>query len=41
MLPPKEIPEEPYWGEIVGIEIFNDYIDDQWIVSKTKELYNK
>ena len=41
MLPPKEIPEEPYWGEIVGIEIFNDYIDDQWIVSKIKELYNK
>ena len=41
MLPPKKILEEPYWGEIVRVEAFNDYIDDQWIVSKIKELYNK
>jgi len=41
MLPPKEIPEEPYWGEIVVAETFNDDINDQWIVSKIKELYNK
>ena len=41
MLPPKKILEEPYWGEIVGVEAFNDYINDQWIVSKIKELYNE
>jgi len=40
-LPPKEIPAEPYWGEVVGVETFNDDINDQWIVSKIKELYNK
>ncbi len=41
MLPPKKILEESYWGEIVGVEAFNDYINDQWVVSKIKELYNK
>lgn len=41
MLPPKEIPEEPYWGEVVRVETFNNNINDQWIVSKIKELYNK
>ena len=41
MLPPKEISEEPYWGRIVKVEVFNDDINDQWMVSKIKELYNK
>lgn len=41
MLPPKEIPEEPYWGEVVGVETYNDDVNDQWIVFKIKELYNK
>lgn len=41
MLPPKEIPEEPYWGEVVKVEIFNDDVNDQWMVSKIKELYSK
>jgi len=40
-LPPKEIPEEPYVGKVMKVEAFNDDINDQWIVSKIKELYNK
>jgi hypothetical protein len=41
MLPPKRIPAEPYWGEVVAVETFNGDINDQWIVSKIRELYNK
>lgn len=41
MLPPKRIPAEPCWGEVVAVETFNDDINDQWIVSKIRELYNK
>lgn len=41
MLPTKEISEEPFWGEVMEVEPFNDDINDQWIVSKIKELYNK
>jgi hypothetical protein len=41
MLPPKDISEEPYWGEIIEVEIFNDDVNDQWVVLKIKELYSK
>jgi hypothetical protein len=44
MSPPKEIPEEPYRGEVIGVETFNNDINDigdQWIISKIKELYNR
>lgn len=40
MLPPKEIPEEPYCGKVVKIEVFEDDINDRWIASKIKELFN-
>ncbi len=41
MLPPKMIPEEPYWGKVVKVETFNDDVNDQWIVFKIKESHNK
>jgi len=41
MLPPKGIPEEPYCGEVMGVETFNNDINDQWIISKIKELCNR
>lgn len=41
MLPPKEIPEEPYWGEVMEIEPFEGDINDEWIVSNIKQLFNK
>ena len=40
-LPPKDIPEEPYFGKILKVEDFNDDINDEWIVAQIKELYNK
>lgn len=41
LLPPKEIPEEPYCGEVVRVETFDDDIRGEWIVSEIKRLYNK
>ena len=41
MLPPKEFPEEPYWGEVIKVDTFDEDINDQWISYKIKELYNK
>ena len=41
MLTPKPRTQKPYCGEIVRVEIFNDDINDEWIVSEIKRLYNK
>ena len=41
LLPPKDIPEEPYFGKVIKVEDFNDDISDEWIVSQIKELYKK
>jgi len=41
LLPPKDIPEEPYFGKVIKVEDFNDDINDEWIVSQIKELYKK
>jgi len=41
MLPPKEIKKEPYWGEVVQVEEFNQDITDEWLVQKIREFYNK
>ncbi|MCK4816868.1 hypothetical protein KA005_13950 [bacterium] len=42
MLPPKQISEEPYFGKVIQVEEFtNQTINDEWIVKKIKELYNK
>lgn len=42
MLPPKQISEEPYFGKVIQVEEFtNQTIDNEWIVEKLKELYNK
>lgn len=30
----------PYLGEVVEVETFNENIDDQWIVSKIREIYS-
>ena len=41
MLPPQKITEEPYWGEIVKVETFSGDIDDEWLVSQIRELYEQ
>lgn len=41
LLPPKKILAEPYFGEIVKVEDFNNDVNDKWIVSQMKELYKK
>jgi hypothetical protein len=41
MLQPGVIPEEPYCGNVMRVETFNDNINDQWIVSEIKKLYGK
>lgn len=38
-LPPKDIPEEPYWGKVLETEIFDNNINDEWIVSQIRKLY--
>jgi len=40
-LPPKKIPEEPYWGKVISAEEFSNGITDEWIVSTIKEYYKK
>ena len=40
-LPPKDIKGEPYWGEVVQFEEFNQDITDEWLVNKIQGLYNK
>jgi len=39
MLPPKDISGEPYWGKVVNIMESFEQLNDEWIVSKIKELY--
>lgn len=41
MLPPKSNSVEPYWGKVESVEEFSDKMNDKWIVSKIKELYDK
>ncbi len=41
MLQPGTMPAEPYCGEVVRVETFNDNISDEWIVSEIKKLYGK
>ena len=41
ILPIEEIFEKSYQGRIIKVEAFNKNINDQWIVSKVKELYNE
>ena len=41
MLPPQKITEEPYWGEVVKVETFDEDIDDEWIVSQIREFYEQ
>jgi len=40
MLPPKEIQEEPYYGNIVKVENFDNIIDDQWIINNIRDFHN-
>ncbi len=38
-LPPKEIQAEPYWGEVVGVEDFDDEINDDWLIYEIRKLF--
>jgi len=40
MLPPKEIPEEPYWGTLIGDEEFDKEMSDSMIVKTIHDLFN-
>lgn len=31
--------EEPYFGEVVKVEDFDEHINDEWIVSQIKRLF--
>lgn len=40
-LPPKEVQEEPYWGEVVAVDDFDDDVNDIWLVSTIIKLFGK
>jgi hypothetical protein len=39
MLPPKDIQEEPYWGEVIDVKSWEGEISDEWIITTIKYLY--
>jgi hypothetical protein len=39
MLPPKEIPEEPYWGKVIDVRTWEQKLSDNWIGATIKYLY--
>ncbi|MFH1598296.1 MAG: hypothetical protein ABIB97_04490 [Patescibacteria group bacterium] len=39
ILPPKDIPAEPYYGKVVKVDEFDNDMNENWVVSEIAELF--
>jgi hypothetical protein len=39
MLPPKKVPEEPYWGEVIYVKNWDGKFSEDWIKTTIRYLY--